>query len=174
MQYDLTDAIILEAAPKALVTNNGWVTLSWHGVSNPTETDFVAAYAGSPASTLKVEEIAPIKYQYASVDPGYLQNGSGQMKFRLLEYVGGEYIFGFFRGNVSFPVRVCTLFGCVPPRIFYAFRYDEHFTSACPTTYYPIKRHWPQNPMLCPWERVQQQMAALVVFQQCLYTPTWP
>lgn len=105
-QHAPDSVIHLEASPSHLARGGLWVTVSWSGVNNPTEGDFIAAYApleADPAST------APIKYQYAAAaDADHLQKGAGRVKFRLLEYVGGSYFFGFFRGNATRPVLAAT------------------------------------------------------------------
>lgn len=102
MERALDESIIIQASPRQLSKGGLWVTVEWSGVSDPTEGDFVAAYAPLDAQP---DATAPIKYQYASAaDPGHLQRGAGRVKFRLLEVVGGSYWFGFFRGNASHPV----------------------------------------------------------------------
>ncbi len=102
LQRALDDGITIEASPRHLARSGLWVTVEWSGVADPTATDFIAAYASLDAQP---ESSAPIKYQYAAAaDANHMREGSGRVKFRLLEYVGGGYWFGFFRGNASLPI----------------------------------------------------------------------
>lgn len=48
------------------------VTLSWSGVSNASNSDWIGAYLVND----DVQSTAPIKYQYASYDPQYLATGT--------------------------------------------------------------------------------------------------
>lgn len=102
METALDESITIHASPGQLMKGGLWVTIQWAGVANSTDGDFIAAYAPLDAQP---DATAPVKYQYAAAaDPGHLQRGAGRVKFRLLEYVGGGYWFGFFRGNASHPV----------------------------------------------------------------------
>jgi len=72
-------------------------------VSEPTATDFIAAYAVPFEKDVELEpsRLAPVKYQYAAyADPEHLDTGSGQIRFKLVE-LSGDYRFGFFRGNCT-------------------------------------------------------------------------
>lgn len=101
-QHAPDSGIRIEASPSHLARGGLWVTVAWSGVSDPTEGDFVAAYAPLEADP---QSTAPIKYQYAAAaDAEHLRTGAGRVKFRLLEYVGGSYWFGFFRGNATRPM----------------------------------------------------------------------
>eukprot|EP01147_Barroeca_monosierra_P007337 gene7337-9738_t len=75
------------------------VTLSWSGVSNASNSDWIGAYLVND----DVQSTAPIKYQYASYDPQYLATGSGSFVFRLMN-MRDDYVFYFFRNGIKSPI----------------------------------------------------------------------
>jgi len=105
----LDDDITLKVTPDAVFMekNENMITVSWSGVSEPCELDFLAVYSPSDAllSPGGNIETVPVQFQYLHVDPSHMQNGAGSLVFQLLN-LRSDYALGLFRGGIKNPVLV--------------------------------------------------------------------
>lgn len=89
----------ISVSPSADLRNGDWVSIKYSAGGRPREDDWVAAYAPAPAD---LNSTTPVKFQWATVDPGYLKTGSGQMRLRLIN-VRAPYTFVLMRGGMESP-----------------------------------------------------------------------
>ena len=125
------DSAITLTPSATTVTNGEFITVSWSGVSDPSNGDWIGVY--SP-STTNVMEHYPIKFQVpcmaAACEWGYCTNtanmwlarviaeqfanhsagwpsSSGSLRFQLLN-LRADYIFTFMRGGIYSPTLAAT------------------------------------------------------------------
>lgn len=55
-----------------------WVNVSWHGVQDPQDDDYIALYVPANAS---VYETSPVKYQWAVTAPTHRTEGAGSLRY---------------------------------------------------------------------------------------------
>jgi len=103
VQLNLDGNITLSASPKILTAPSEWVTVSWSGVREPTDQDWIGVF--SPGD-IDISRTAPVKYQFTSVSPSYT-SGSGSIQFDILN-MHADYIFLFFRNGTTFPVAAAS------------------------------------------------------------------
>ena len=100
VEQDLDFAISIGVSPSRVPKNNAFVTVSWRGVAFPTENDWIGVYSPSGAD---VQSVVPVKYQYASLSPSHMFNGSGSLNFQLIN-MRAAYDFVFFRNGTHYPI----------------------------------------------------------------------
>lgn len=89
----------ISASPSTGLRSGDWVTVKYSAGGSPKEDDWIAAYAPAPA---ELNASTPVKFQWATVDPGYLSTGSGEMRLRLIN-VRAPYTFVLMRGGMESP-----------------------------------------------------------------------
>lgn len=120
-------AIQMQVSAKT-VTNGEFVTVSWSGVSAPSDGDWVGVYSPSTTdmlthvpikfqvlhavppfmSTLFVADLLPSPVsQFANKSSTHATSGSGSLRFQLLN-LRADYIFSFMRGGIVKPVVAAT------------------------------------------------------------------
>ena len=97
------DSAITLTPSATTVTNGEFITVSWSGVSDPSNGDWIGVY--SP-STTNVMEHYPIKFQFANHSAGW-PSSSGSLRFQLLN-LRADYIFTFMRGGIYSPTLAAT------------------------------------------------------------------
>ena len=103
----IDDTLLLKVTPTKL---NGvkadWVNVSWSGVQNPGPGEWIGVYSPPVnGSTIDHSLHAPIKFQYANFTPSHLANGSGTLRFRLVN-MRADIIVGLFTGGFDKPTLV--------------------------------------------------------------------
>lgn len=71
------EGIQLGSSHTVLQHSGQWMDVTWQGVSDPRDDDFIALYAPANAS---VYHTSPVKYQWAVKDSGHRQNGAGTLR----------------------------------------------------------------------------------------------
>uniref|UniRef100_A0A7R9UZ11 Purple acid phosphatase n=1 Tax=Chlamydomonas euryale TaxID=1486919 RepID=A0A7R9UZ11_9CHLO len=93
----------VRVSPDVLDSSGTWVTVAWNGLEQPDFDDFVAVYVPAGADIAKT---SPAKFTFcAGADAGHLVNGSGTLRFRLINYRQDIGIV-LVRGGLVSPVAV--------------------------------------------------------------------
>jgi len=94
--------ISISVSPNVIEENDGWVVVSFSGVPQPADTDWIGVYSPSNVDHTKT---APIKFQFAYVAKTYNNTGSGSLRFNLIN-MWADYGFRFFRNGTDYPIYV--------------------------------------------------------------------
>ena len=97
----IDQSVMLAVSPKLLQTSQQWVTVSWEGVQNPSDGDWVGIY--SPP-VHDASSITPVKFMRANVSTTW-RHGYGKVRFNLVN-ARSAYNFAFFQNGTAHPVLV--------------------------------------------------------------------
>lgn len=95
----LEDGITVTVTPDR-VKNGDFVTVSWSGVTSPSDGDWIGVYSPSTTNMLKH---FPIKFQFCNHSVTHPATGAGSLGFQLLN-LRADYVMSFMRGGIKTPV----------------------------------------------------------------------
>jgi predicted phosphodiesterase len=91
--------ITLLVSTNLLQKSGDELTVTWHGVPNPSKDDWVGAFSPGNVHTI------PIRWKMAETSKDYLTTGSGSFKFNLVNQ-RADYAFAFMRNKKDKPVAL--------------------------------------------------------------------
>jgi len=94
----------IKATPTLLSHTQDTVTVSWSGVQQPNNSDWIGVYSPSDVNRTMT---APVKYRWANTSSTHLSTGSGSVQFNLING-RGNYSFTFFQNGYTSPISVAT------------------------------------------------------------------
>ena len=77
IQHQPHDGLRLTTSRTDLKHSGQWLNVSWHGVKDPRDDDYIALYVPANAS---VYETSPVKYQWAVKAPSHRTEGAGSLR----------------------------------------------------------------------------------------------
>jgi hypothetical protein len=89
----LSESATITVDPAFGLRNGDWVSATWYNVPNPTDEDWIGLYSQTPFNITS----APVKFLYCNQSETHMTNGSGQLRFRLVN-MRSDYTFVIFRG----------------------------------------------------------------------------
>ena len=78
IQQQPHDDLRLSTSITNLKHSGQWVNVTWHGVQDPQDDDYIALYVPAKAS---VYETSPVKYQWAVTAPTHRTQGAGILRY---------------------------------------------------------------------------------------------
>jgi len=78
VRHALDDVIQLATSHDVLRQSGQWVEVTWQGVQDPQDDDYIALYA--PAN-VSLYETSPVKYQWAVKASSHRAHGTGRIRF---------------------------------------------------------------------------------------------
>lgn len=100
VRHTLDDVIQLGTSHNLLRQSGQWVEITWKGVQDPQDDDYLALYA--PAN-VSIYETSPVKYQWAVKAASHRAHGAGTIRFRLLN-LRTDMRIAFIRNGFEFPI----------------------------------------------------------------------
>ena len=78
VRHALDEGVQLGSSRATLAASGQWVDVSWRGVQDPQDDDYIALYA--PAN-VSVYRTSPIKYKWAVSAPSHRKEGAGTVRY---------------------------------------------------------------------------------------------
>ena len=78
VRHALDDGVQLRSSHASLAASGQWIHVSWTGVQDPQDDDYIALYA--PAN-VSVYRTSPIKYKWAVSAPSHRKEGAGTVRY---------------------------------------------------------------------------------------------
>lgn len=78
VRHALDEGVQLRSSHATLVASGQWIDVSWRGVQDPQDDDYIALYA--PAN-VSVYRTSPIKYKWAVSAPSHRKEGAGTVRY---------------------------------------------------------------------------------------------
>lgn len=78
VRHVLDENIQLDSSHATLATSGQWIDVSWSGVQDPQDDDYIALYA--PAN-VSVYRTSPVKYKWAVSAPSHRKEGAGTVRY---------------------------------------------------------------------------------------------
>ena len=86
LQHALHTGLHLSANVTELQHSGDWIDVSWQGVQDPQDDDYVALYAPADANVYKT---SPVKYQWAVKAPSHRAEGAGSIRWLIVRNMIG-------------------------------------------------------------------------------------
>lgn len=77
VQHKLHGKVRLTTSIDTLEHSGQWMDISWHGVDDPQDDDYIALYVPADA---RVYETSPVKYQWAVKASTHRNEGAGSLR----------------------------------------------------------------------------------------------
>ena len=77
-RHVLDEGLQLKSSHATLAINGQWIDVSWRGVQDPQDDDYIALYA--PAN-VSVYRTSPVKYKWAVSAPSHRKEGAGTVRY---------------------------------------------------------------------------------------------